>query len=848
MLRSALTAIAVLVCAAQAVAQLPPPPEKSKLHDWPMPWGESVPNVASAKSLIPAPAGKDGFVQVRHGRFFAGEQRIRFWGVNFCFAGCFPTHAEADEIANRLAHFGVNAVRFHHIDMLAWPNGIFADKSLTKLHPEAVDRLEYFVAALKKQGIYSNINLHVSRSLSRAGKWPNADKLPGHDKFVDLFHPELIAAQKQYARDLLTHTSPYTGTTFATEPAVAMVEINNENSFFLWGGEAKIAGLPEPYAGMFREKWNRWLLEKYKTRDALAAAWEVGAQELGPDLLSPQWNLEQRQGARLEHIREGDSTHHLNITNVTGTSWHAQFNQPGLELKKGQFYTLTFRAKADKNRRININASQAHEPWSGLGLAAGIDLTTEFSEHRFGFRANADDDNARITFVIGQAVGRITLADIRLREGGVAGLLEGEDPAQSTVAIHQPGSAATRARTDDWFTFLQQTDEAYFVDMYNFLKNDLGIRVPIAGTIGLGGLGTLSQTKMDFIDAHSYWDHPNFPGQSWSSTNWRINNRPMSDDPAGSALWSLVATRVEGMPFTVTEYNHSAPNDYAAETIPMIASLAATQDWDGVFLFAYSHNAEFKKDRVSGFFDIEGDPLKWPLMPLGARIFLTGNVKPNITHKTVRLHMQDMLAGASTYYHQTWAFIRDTYNLKWSDLLSRRFAITFTGEDEETLTRNMLIPTINWTTGKTPGTGQFTLNDDRAIVFAGFAAGGLPVDLGVARIESMQTPFATIMIVPADGQTAINQADRLLISAVARAANQDMEWDDQRRTVSNRWGKGPVQIEPVQATVRLIGHWKVQALSPEGTPIAELPTQQETHHTTIPLTHPTIWYLATRTQ
>src|SRR5207249_4479233 len=114
------------------------------------------------------------------------------------------------------------AVRLHHMDFFPFPDGIWADAKLETLSLQAMDRLDYFVAALKKQGIYSDLNLHVSRRWSKAHDWPNADKLPGFDKMLDLFHPDLIAAQKQYARDLLTHVNAYTKTRYADEPAIGL--------------------------------------------------------------------------------------------------------------------------------------------------------------------------------------------------------------------------------------------------------------------------------------------------------------------------------------------------------------------------------------------------------------------------------------------------------------------------------------------------------------------------------------------------------------------------------------------------------------------------------------------------
>ena len=97
------------------------------------------------------------------------------------------------------------------------------------LDPDAVDRQDYLIAALKKRGIYVNINLHVARFPKR----------------VSFFDPRVIASEKAYARKLLARINPYTGLSYADDPCVAMIEINNENSlFYNFGGVTLDRGLP----------------------------------------------------------------------------------------------------------------------------------------------------------------------------------------------------------------------------------------------------------------------------------------------------------------------------------------------------------------------------------------------------------------------------------------------------------------------------------------------------------------------------------------------------------------------------------------------------------------------------
>ncbi len=688
------------------------PPAPKEWIDWPTAWLPNAPGVLAADFLLDKPAGKLGHVVTRDAHFYTGDKRLRLWGVNFAFSACFPTHDRADAVALRLARHGINAVRLHHMDAQPFPAGIFTDKTGETLSAEALDRLDYLVAALKREGVYVDLNLHVSRTWSKAHQWPNADKFPENDdKIIDIFHPDLIKANQQYARDLLTHVNAYTKSRYADEPAVAIVEINNEDTLFMWGGEAAIARLPEPYAGMLKQRWNDWLAKKYATRDDLKKAWAAGEVSLPP------------------HIR--------------------------------------------------------------------------------------------------------------------LGLREDEDPAKANIASHAPGPSDTQARTIDWFDFLQQTDEAYFVAQRDFLKSELGVKCPITGTIGLGPLGTLSQSKMDFVDAHAYWDHPSFPHRPWDPKDWLIKNEPMVDHPDRSPLWALAATRVAGKPFTVTEYNHAAPNEWQAECIPALAAYAALQDWDGVFLFAYSHNDQYDKGKTASFFDIEGNPLKMPFMPLAARIFLGGQVQP-FPPLTLRPTRESILETASQYYYQLWPFVRDSLTLRWQEAGMKRLYLSFdpnfpaTPADAHSRTDHPL----QWQ-GDTPGTSIMTINDSHFAAVIGFFAAPIPVDLGPCQLSAMDTPFASFLLVPADPTKTLATADRLLLAAVARAQNTGAQWDKDRRTLSNQWGNSPTQIEPVRGMLTLpkTSNWKVTPLNPDGSASTPIPTSAgERGHTLNLSKGNTLWY------
>ena len=255
-----------------------------------MPLEQDLVGAANVTGWLEKPAGKGGFVRIENGRLVDGAgKRLRLLGMNVCFSGNFPTREEAEQTARRLAALGINCVRFHHLDMQKEPSGIW-DRNYDDarhLSAEMLDRLDYFIHQLKQNGVYSDLNLRVMHKYTEADGF--GEDRPGTDKGVDNYLPAMIELQKQYARMLLTHRNPYTGNRYVDEPAVALVEITNENSLYsLWNeggllsrftGEG-LSRLPTRYTDPLREKWNAWLRERYATAATLREAWTGAAHQV----------------------------------------------------------------------------------------------------------------------------------------------------------------------------------------------------------------------------------------------------------------------------------------------------------------------------------------------------------------------------------------------------------------------------------------------------------------------------------------------------------------------------------------------------------------------------------------
>lgn len=241
-----------------------------KLTPFVLPWDDNSENITNMSRFIEKPAGKYGVIKIKNGHLYSGDNRIRFFGTNLARGAVFPSHSDAEKISAHLARLGINCVRFHYIDALVSPNGIFMKDKIT-LDPSQLEKMDYFIYQLKNQGIYIDLNLHVGRTYPQMPTW---SKMPVYFKGIDIFYQPMIEMQKEYIKMLLTHYNPYTKSTYANEPAIAFVEINNENSLiYKWdNGVIASSSTPDIYKNDLKKQWNDWLNNKYKIslKEALA--------------------------------------------------------------------------------------------------------------------------------------------------------------------------------------------------------------------------------------------------------------------------------------------------------------------------------------------------------------------------------------------------------------------------------------------------------------------------------------------------------------------------------------------------------------------------------------------------
>jgi len=673
--------------------------------DFVIPDSDTTRNAVDMSFLNEDIAGGSGFITIKDGHFVDGQgQRIRFFGTNLAFSNCFPEKETARMIAGRLRKLGMNVVRFHHMDNQSAPDGIW-DKNMKDLDPVQLDKLDWLVYQLKIHGIYSNLNTHVSREYP--GSVYNDIEQFNYGKGIDQFYVPYIEMQKVYARKLLTHRNPYTGKTYTEEPAVAFVEINNENS--LLSNWALLPRLNKEHKSALIRQWKTWLTSnpKYRTDNAPAG-----------DLLE-----------------------------------------------------------------IIVNYKDK----------------------------------------------------------------------------------ATDIQKEMLWKFLMDTELAYAREMSGYYKNDLKIHAMLtesqASYSGAHGVYRESECS-DFIDMHAYWEHPDFPGQSWSSTDWLIRNSSMVTDKRAGNFSAFGQHRVVGMPLTISEYDHPAPTFYCAEMFPMLNSVAAFQDFDGIYHFTF--DGPYGKGRIDNFFSSSGHPLKQIFVPVGAALFRMGAVQAG-KHPVMLNFPPEKILASQVKYGENLRLHASNMNSIWEEAGAPRelcilypMAVNVKAAGETELSAPVQDPQGVWESetreiiwdNRDSLQATFKINAPSARAAIGYI-GGKSIELGNVTIAMDKTPnnWATITINSLDGKPIENSA-RILLVAAGRVENSGWQWNQDSTSLGANWGNAPTRAEGIPAgfTFRDMDLFSVRALDPAGNPGTEIPVNKrgKTISFGIGAQYKTLWYILTR--
>jgi len=556
-------------------------------------------------------------------------------------------------------------------------------------------------------------------------------------KTITHFDTRCIELQKDYINKVLSHINPYTGLAYKDDPMFAIIEIVNEDSFlkYYWNSGHLDPALysnastryPEYYLNELTLQWNTWLENKYITPAATIAAWGLneiaeGIQIFDHSVQGNSWGVVLPAVASKVY---SSGSCIITITTASTSDWHVNYGNTGLTISTDKIYELTTVLSASSERTIQVSLQAVSPPEYQPAYNINKTITTTPTEYKTYFKSTfAGTMMARI--FVGKNTGTVTLGSFILKEyNGFP--IEITEKDKTTFTFHRPYYAYLTSYTTqhqaDITEFMHYTERAYYNTMRDYIKNTVGCSALIQ--CNGGGKSYADEEDYngytDFYDAHSYHDHPRFPNISWDSDNFTITNTRMITHSTLGMVGSVnnVQQTIKTLPFTITEYQHCYPNNYAYEGNLMMAIYGLEYEWNGMFIFAFSHNATFSN--LSSFFDIAPNPQKMLIAGLGAYIFQKAtNWSFTNTDGVLRFEADQIKGIIGSIADNTYTLGNITFKAKTNGIVF----IFSTSNETFALSKSLIVVTL----GDVRNTGVYWIDSSH------FEWGNAPVQL--QRIET----------------------------------------------------------------------------------------------------------------
>lgn len=869
-MKNLVSAIIILISVA-ATAQ-----DRSQWFEFYLPWDDSTKTATDMSAYLDAPAGKHGFLKITpdgHFRFENSSENIRFVGVVNVAIANFPTKQQAPVLAARMAKFGINLVRIHLIDVEG-NYGLFQNsyQNTLQLSSDRLDKMDYFIKCMKDKGIYFNFCIHAGR-MYKAADGISAPATNNLCKYVTLFDPKIIELQKDFARKTIGHINPYTGLTYADDPAMATVELTNENSLFNgWFGWERdqifgetTGGIGQYYSNELDSMFNKWLNEKYNSDEELQQAW--GGLDSGvDDELVTNGSFEQNLSGWSTWInspsvagsftidnseaKSGTKSLKATVTKTGQYGWYFQTKTNNFQVKKNSSYKLAFYAKADVEKELQVEIME-NDTWKYIA-GPTYKTSTGWKLYEIYFTSSFDSDKLIAQFNFGKQTGTFWLDSVSITAFSGVGPEPGESLAQKNIRRSRSTEIGkySKERIGDNARFYFDTEKNYINSLSGYLKNELGVQCPVTFTNNNYGLASVyAQAQADYIDFHMYWDHPNYPN-GWSETDFTMKNQSVLLDPEGSTFNRMMLTKVKNMPHVLSEYNHPFPYIYQVEAPSLLYAYGSFFDLDGIVWHAYyDYMNRYTQRKQDMFFDIAMHPVMMTQLMLAlpyrmnyiqpAKNYVEANYKTDDIFNQTKLFQDDEVmnientdAGTSFLQHgfRNAGFNADSTLLIGTPAKPGKVITSDTGE-------------LQWDGNK----GIFTVNSPYWQGATGFL-GGETVNLDNISLSNISTTenldFAAIHLISLDS-LPLSQSKRMLLLTSARLENTGLTWNASKTSLLST-GREPALCEPVKADLQFKGasadSFRVYSLNQRGLRADSLSIQQTGESAAFSIDKKTLWY------
>lgn len=241
-------------------------------------------SIIDMSDLIEKPAGRHGFLK-QEGKDFVFEDGtpVKFWGVD-------ASMTETVESQQRQARFyvkhGINMVRQHPVQSVL---GVLQTDPRGKRNfdAEKLDKWDKWFSILKEHGIYMTWSLFYPHVITPDDGYPTElyNELP--DRGVGKSTSGVVNMMKVlqdtqwlWERTLLEQVNPYTGLAYKDDPALAIIEVHNEDCIFWHAPLNDLAvydnGNLDHHAAILGKMWMNWVKDRYRDDRNLAIAWGNG--------------------------------------------------------------------------------------------------------------------------------------------------------------------------------------------------------------------------------------------------------------------------------------------------------------------------------------------------------------------------------------------------------------------------------------------------------------------------------------------------------------------------------------------------------------------------------------------
>lgn len=394
----------------------------------------------------------------------------------------------------------------------------------------------------------------------------------------------------------------------------------------------------------------------------------------------------------------------------------------------------------------------------------------------------------------------------------------------ATRSAHMPARVESNARGRDFAAFLTHLHERSYEEMSRLLRKEIGTKALLTSMNGWSEVPAFmaARTRFDWVDNHFYWDHPHFLQRSWQLPSQGGSGGGSAVEAGGAGPDSVAMTRLYGKPFSVSEYNYSAPNPYRAESGLLMGAASALQDWDAVWRFAYSHS----RDSVAnpsrlGYFDMATDPVQMASERAALLLYLRRDAAPSKT-RAVALTSRDELMRRPeanpipnlrdlTLVTQTGVKVQEE-NAK--STTSPNEIVMESGDAREALKRLRSTPSFRGNrTDLVAGiieseTGELFLDADRGRMrivtpktVGGIAREGDRIQAG-PLVVTVEGARAAVWASSLDSRP-VSESRRLLVVHATDVQNTGMRYSSQEMRVLEDWGRLPHLVRAGSAGVTL---------------------------------------------